>query len=113
MFEDLMAKQRVDMSQQVPYLPKEGIRNFSPHLRNSAICGLPIPLRNCGQKKSCGNAIADLHNLTFAIPQLSAVSSQSILYSPFSSAQDTLKTNKNNFNNRLSQWKQKLALKGQ
>ncbi len=45
-------------------------------VRTSAIpqyCGLQNRLRNCGQK-NCGTMIADLQNLTSAIPQLSAVS---------------------------------------
>ncbi len=53
--------------------PKVGIRNLSPHLRNIADYQI-----DCGvaAKKSCGTAVADLHNLTSAIPQLSAVSCQ-------------------------------------
>jgi endonuclease I len=36
-------------------------------------------------KKSCGTAIADLHNLTSAIPQLSAITGQfSFFLIPFS-----------------------------
>ncbi len=58
-------------------------------------CGQAIRLRNCGLKKSCGTAIEDLQNLTFAMPQLSAVSGQfhygTVLSSPFSSAQDGFK----------------------
>jgi hypothetical protein len=54
------------------YLAKVGIRNLSPHLRNSAI--LRTPIEELRTKKSCGTAIADLENLTFAIPQLSTVS---------------------------------------
>jgi hypothetical protein len=48
-------------------ITKVGIRNLSPHLRNIA-----DNLIDCGiaDKKSCGIAIADLQNLTSAIPQL-------------------------------------------
>jgi hypothetical protein len=42
-------------------------------------------------KNSCGSAIAELQNLTSAIHQLSAVSCQLLLSSPFSSAQDGFK----------------------
>jgi hypothetical protein len=54
--------------------PKLGIRNFSPHLRNSAILRTTKTIAELWIKKSCGTAIADLQNLTSAILQLSAVS---------------------------------------
>ncbi len=57
-------------------LPKVGIRNLSPHLRNSAILRTTISIAELRTKKSCGIAIADLQNFTSAIPQLSAVSCQ-------------------------------------
>jgi hypothetical protein len=55
---------------------KVGIRNFSPHLRNSAILRTGKSIAELRTKKSCGTAIADLQNLTSAIPQLSAISGQ-------------------------------------
>jgi hypothetical protein len=65
-------------------------------------------------KKSCGTAIADLQNLTSAIPQLSAVSGQfKLISSPFSLAQDGLKINQNIFRTVCFYRNQKLALKGQ
>ncbi len=58
------------------YLPKVGIRNFSPHLRNSAILRTGKSIAELRTKKSCGTAIANLQNLTSAILQLSAISGQ-------------------------------------
>jgi hypothetical protein len=55
---------------------KVGIRNLSPHLRNSAILRTAKMIAELRTKKSCGTAIVDLQNLTSAIPQLSAVSCQ-------------------------------------
>ncbi len=52
---------------------KVGICSFSPHLRNSAILQTTKTIAELRTKKSCGTAIADLQNLTSAIPQLSAV----------------------------------------
>jgi hypothetical protein len=57
-------------------LAKVGIRNFSPHFRNSAILRTTKSIAELRIKKSCGTAIADLQNLTSAIPQFSAVSGQ-------------------------------------
>jgi hypothetical protein len=57
-------------------IPKLGIRNLSPHLRNSAILRTTKSIVELRTKKSCGTAIGDLQNLTSAIPQLSAVSCQ-------------------------------------
>jgi hypothetical protein len=57
-------------------LSKLGIRNLSPHLRNSTILRTIKSFAELRTKKSGGTAIADLQNLTFAIPQLSAVSCQ-------------------------------------
>ncbi len=62
------------------YLSKVGIRKLSPHLRNSAILRLTKSIAELRTKKSCGTVIADLQNLTSAIPQLSAVSSQSATF---------------------------------
>ncbi len=76
---------------------KVGIRNFSPHLRNSAILRTTNSIAKLRTKKSCGTAIADLQNLTSAIPQLSAVSGQFPYF----------------IYKNLPQWKQKFALKGQ
>jgi hypothetical protein len=56
--------------------PKVDIRNFSPHLRNSAILRTTKSIAELRTKKNCGTAIVDLQNLTSAIPQLSAVSGQ-------------------------------------
>ncbi len=72
-----------------------GIRNFSPHLRNSTILRTTKSIAELRTKKSGETAIADLQNLTSAIPQLSAVSGQFpyFTYIPFSSAQDALKIN--------------------
>jgi hypothetical protein len=61
-------------------LPKLGIRNLSPHLRNSVILRTTILIAELRTKKSCGTAIADLQNLTSAIPQLSPVSCQSATF---------------------------------
>ncbi len=58
------------------YSAKVGIRNFSPHLRNSAILRTTKLIAELRTKKSCGTAIADLQNWTSAIPQLSAVNTQ-------------------------------------
>jgi hypothetical protein len=60
----------------VPLFSKVGIRNLGSHLRNSAILRTTKLIADLRTKKSCGTAIADLHNLTSAIPQLSAVSFQ-------------------------------------
>jgi hypothetical protein len=57
-------------------LAKVGIRILSPHLRNSAILRTTKSIAELRTKKSCRTAIADLQNLTSAIPQLSAVSCQ-------------------------------------
>ncbi len=72
-----------------------GIRNFSPHLRNSAILRTTKSIAELRTKKGCGSAIADPQILTSAIPQFYAVSGQFpyFMYSPFSSAQDALKIN--------------------
>ncbi len=59
---------------------KVGIRNLSPHLRNSAILRTTKSIVELRTKKSCGTVIADLQNLTSAIPQLSAVSCQSATF---------------------------------
>jgi hypothetical protein len=55
---------------------KVGIRNFSLHLRKSAILHTTKMIVELQTKKSCGIMIADLQNMTSAIPQLSAVSSR-------------------------------------
>ncbi len=60
----------------VSHFPKVGIRNFSPHLRNSAILRTSNSVAELQTKKSCRTAIADFQNLTSAIPQLCAVSAQ-------------------------------------
>jgi hypothetical protein len=53
------------------YFAKVSISNFSPHLRNSAILWTTKTIAELWTKKSCRTAIADLQNLTSAIPQLS------------------------------------------
>jgi hypothetical protein len=58
------------------FYQRAGIRNLSPHLRNSAILRTTKSVAELRTKKSCGTAIVDLENLTSAIPQLSAVSCQ-------------------------------------
>ncbi len=57
---------------------KVGIRNLGPHLRNSAILRTTILIAELRTKKR--TAIADLQNLTSAIPQLSPVSCQSATF---------------------------------
>jgi hypothetical protein len=53
-----------------------GIHNLSPHLCNSAILRTTKSIAELRTNSICGTAIADLQNLTSAIPQLSAVSCQ-------------------------------------
>ncbi len=57
------------------WLTKVGIRNLSLHLRNSAILWTTILTAELRTKK-----VADLQNLTSAIPQLSPVSCQSTTF---------------------------------
>ncbi len=77
-------------------------KSATPQLRNSAILRTTKSIAELRTKKSCGIAIADLQNLTSAIPQLSTVSNiikktfHSVLpiplrSSPFSLAQDGFK----------------------
>jgi hypothetical protein len=57
-------------------------------------CGQPKRLQNWGLKKVAETAIADLQNLTSAIPQLSAVSDQfSYFLVPFPQLRMFLKIN--------------------
>jgi hypothetical protein len=87
-----------------------GIRNLSPKLRNIADNQIDCGVAN---EKSCGTAIADLQNLTFAILQLSAVSCQFCYFLvPFPQLR-MVKINQKYLCNCLFLWKQKLALKGQ
>jgi hypothetical protein len=65
-------------------LSKVGIRNFGPHLRNSAILRTTKTIAELRTKKSCGTAIADLQNLTSAIPQLWSLRPVQLLSYPFS-----------------------------
>jgi hypothetical protein len=69
-----------------------GIRNLSPHLRNSEILRTTKLIAELRTKKSCGTVIADLQTLTSAILQLSAVSCQSAAILSLSSAQDGFKS---------------------
>jgi hypothetical protein len=79
-------------------LAKVGIRNFSPHLRNSTILRTTNTIAELRTKKSCGTAITDLQNLTSAIPQLSAVSGKfSFFLVPFPQLRMFLKTNQKYF----------------
>jgi hypothetical protein len=65
-------------------------------------------------KTSCGIAIADLQNLTSAIPQLSTVSCQfRYVIVPFASAQDGFKNQPKLFLELFVSLETKLALKGQ
>jgi hypothetical protein len=81
------------------WLPKLGIRNLSPHLRNSAILRTTKSFAELRTKKSCGTAIADLQNLTSAT--LCSLLPIPLLSGTFSSAQDCLVL-----------WKPKTCLKG-
>ncbi len=89
---------------------KLGIRNLSPHLRNSAILRTTKSIAELRTKKSCGSAIADLQNLTSAIPQLSAVYCQFRYFLvPFLKPRMVLKINQKYFSVSL---KTKTCLKG-
>jgi hypothetical protein len=64
-------------------------------------------------KKRCGAAIADLENLTSAIPQLSAVSCQFHYFLvPFPQLRMVFKINQKYFQDCLFLWKPKICLKG-
>jgi hypothetical protein len=63
---------------------KVGIRNLSPHLRNSAILRTTKSIVELRTKKSCSTAIAELQNLTSAT--LCSLRQVLLLSSPFSSA---------------------------
>jgi hypothetical protein len=63
---------------------KVGIHNFSPHLRNSAILRTTKMIAELRTKTSYGTAIADLQNLTSAIPQLCSLRPVQLLSYPFS-----------------------------
>jgi hypothetical protein len=79
-------------------LPKVGIRNFSPHLRNSAILRTIKSIAELRTKKSCGTAIAELQNLTSAIPQLSAIFGQFLYFQvPVPQLRIVIKSNKQYF----------------
>ncbi len=74
-----------------------GIRNFSPHLRNIADNQIDGGIAD---KKRCGTAIADIQNLTSAIPQLSAVFGQFRYFLvPFLQLRMFFKINQNIFRN--------------
>jgi hypothetical protein len=95
---------------------KVGICNFSPHLRNFAILRTTKSIAELRTKKSCGSAIADLQNLTSAIPQLSAISSQFPYFIvPFPRLRMLKKSTRNNvgIQSSLSMEIKKIALKGQ
>jgi hypothetical protein len=73
------------------YFPNLGIRNSSPHLRNSVILRTTKSIAELRTKKSCGTAIADLQKLTSAIPQLCSLLPIPLLSGTISSAQDGFK----------------------
>jgi hypothetical protein len=68
-----------------------GIRNFSPHLRNSAILRTTKTIAELRTKKSCGTAIADLQIWLPQIRNLCCLRPVQLLSCPFSSAQDVFK----------------------
>jgi hypothetical protein len=92
-----------------------GIRNLSPHFRNSAILRTTKLIAELRTKNSCGTAIADLQNLTSAIPQLPTVSCQFHYFLvPFPQLRMFFfKSTKNIFGTVYFSGNQKLALKGQ
>jgi hypothetical protein len=93
---------------------KVGIRNLSPHFRNSTILRTTRPIAELRTKKSCGTAIADLQNLTSAIPQLSTVSGQFCYFLvTFREVRMVLKSTKNIFRMVCFYRNQQLALRGQ
>ncbi len=69
--------------------PKVGIRNLSPHLRNSAILRTTKSIAELRPKKSCETTIADLQNLTSAT--FCSLLPVPLLSGPFSSAQNGFK----------------------
>ncbi len=76
-------------------------------------CRQPNRLWSSGLRKSCGTAIANLQNLTSAIPQLSAVSCQFRYFLvPFTQLRMVLKIYQKYFKNCLFLWKPKICLKG-
>ncbi len=95
------------------YISKVGIRNISPHLRNSAILWTTKTIAELRTKESCGIAIADLQNLTSALPQLSAVFFQfGYFWVPFPLLRMVLKITKNIFRTVCFSGNRKLYLKG-
>jgi hypothetical protein len=71
-----------------------GIRNLNPHLCNSAILRTTKSIAELRNKKSCRTVIADLQNMTSAIPQFRNFPqspASPLLSCPFSSAQDGFK----------------------
>jgi hypothetical protein len=68
-----------------------GIRNLSPHFRNSAILRTTKSIAELRTKKYCGTALADLQKLTSAIPQLCSILPIPSLSGTFFSAQDGFK----------------------
>jgi hypothetical protein len=67
-------------------------------VRTSAILRTTKTIAELRTKRSCGTAIADLQNLTSAIPQLSAVSGQfSYFLVPFSQLRMLKKINQKYF----------------
>jgi hypothetical protein len=92
---------------------KVGIRNLSPHLCYSAILRTTKSFAELRTKTSCGTEIANLQNLTSAIPQLSAVSCQFRYFLvPFPQLRMVLKINRKCFRTVCFSGNQKICLKG-
>jgi hypothetical protein len=88
-----------------------GICNLSPHFRNSAILQTTKSIAELQTEKCCRTAIADLQNLTSAIPQLSAVSCQFCYFLvPFSLLRVVFKIKQKYFTTVYFSGNQKLAL---
>jgi hypothetical protein len=110
--------QKIEVSQYLIVLfwiifrAKVGIRNLSPHLRNSAILRTTKSIAELRTKKSCGTTIADLQNLTSAIPQLCSLRQVPYFIVIFPKFMMLQKSTINNFYNRLFQQKPKTWVKG-
>jgi hypothetical protein len=87
-----------------------GIRNLSPHFRNSAILRTTKSIAELRTKNSYGTAISDLQNLTSAIPQLSCQFRYFLV--PFSQLRMFFKINQKYFWSCLFLRKPKTCLKG-
>jgi hypothetical protein len=95
------------------YVPKVGIRNLSPHLRNSATLRTTKTIAELRTKKSCGIGNCGPSKFDFRnSATLSSFLPVRLLSSPFSSAQDSFKHHQKYFKNCLFLWKSKTLLKG-